>query len=105
MNAVSFDREDIFKVVLAAADDLNATHTEEDRFEPAETTLLIGDGGRLSSLAIITLILGVEERLSEALSRPVSLFDESLIAQPDGPFRTVGSFVDHIQAVVRDSAP
>lgn len=101
---MSFDREDIVKVVLAAAEDLNATQSEQDRFEPAETTLIIGDGGSLSSLAVVMLIVGVEERLSDALARPISLFDESLIADPQGPFRTVGSFVNHIQAVVRDTA-
>lgn len=99
-----FDRESIFRVVVEVAEDLNATQTEDDRFDPAETTLLAGDGGRLSSLAVVTLVLGVEERLSEALPRPVSLFDESLIAQPNGPFRTVGSFVDYIQEVIRDTA-
>ncbi len=99
-----FDRDDIFKVVLAAAADLNATQSDEERFDPAETTLLAGDGGQLTSLAVVTFILGVEERLSEALSRPVSLFDEFLIAEPDGPFRTVGSFVDHIHAVVTATA-
>ena len=102
---MSFDREKIFKVVLAAAEELNATQPGSERFDPTETALLAGDGGSLSSLSIVTFILGVEERLSEALSRPVSLFDETLIAQPDGPFRTVGDFVDHIQTIVRDAAP
>jgi hypothetical protein len=101
---VSFGRADILAIVMAAAEDLNATQPDDDRYDPAETTLLAGDGGALSSLAVVTLILGVEERLSEALARPVTLFDESLIAQPDGPFRTVGSFVDHILTVVRDRA-
>ena len=102
---MSFGREDIFKVVLEAAGDLNATQTDDDRFDPVETTPLIGEGGTLSSLAVVTFILNVEERLGEALSRPVSLFDESLIADPNGPFRTVGAFVDHVHAVVRDTAP
>lgn len=94
------DREDIFKFVLEAAQDLNATQTDEARFDPGESTLLVGDGGTLSSLEVVTLILDVEERLTEALARPVLLFNESLIAQPDGPFRTVGSFVDHIHTLV-----
>jgi hypothetical protein len=101
---VRFDRDDIFRVVLLAAADLNATQSDAERFDPAENTLLAGDGGQLTSLAVVTFILGVEERLGEALARPVSLFDESLIAAPDGPFRTVGSFVDHIHAVIAATA-
>lgn len=102
-NPVSLERDDIFKVVRAAVDDLNATQPDEDRFDPTDVALLAGDGGTLSSLSIVTLVLGVEERLSEALSRSIPLFNESLIAQPDGPFRTVGSFVDYVQKVVRDT--
>lgn len=102
---MSFDREDIFKVVRAAADDLNATQPDDERFDPAETATLAGDGGTLSSLALVTFVVGVEERLTEALGRPVTLFDETLITAPDGPFRTVGRLVDHIQSLVRDSAP
>lgn len=100
---MSLERDDIFKVVRAAVDDLNATQPDEDRFDPTDVALLAGDGGTLSSLSIVTLVLGVEERLSEALSRSVQLFNEALIAQPDGPFRTVGSFVDYVQKVVRDT--
>jgi acyl carrier protein len=102
---VNLDRGRIYDVVRSAVEDLNATQPAEDRFEPFENTLLAADGGRLSSLAIVTVILGVEERLSEALSRPVRLFNDSLIADPDGPFRTIGSLVDHIHEILRVDSP
>lgn len=102
---MNFDKGCIYDVLRSAAEDLNATQPAEDRFEPLENTLLTADGGSLSSLAVVTFILGVEERLSEALSRPVRLFNDSLIADPDGPFRSIGSFVDHIREIIRAASP
>lgn len=103
---MNVSRDRIFDLLRAAAQDLNATQPAHKQFEPQEETLLNADGGDLSSLAVVTFILAVEERLSEALSRPVLLFDDSLIADPNGPFRTTGSLADHILALVRaaDSA-
>jgi acyl carrier protein len=101
---VNLDRDGIFDVLRAAAQDLNATQPAHTPFEPREETLLNADGGDLSSLAVVTFILAVEERLSEALSRTVLVFDDSLIADRDGPFRTTGSLADHILTLVRTTS-
>jgi hypothetical protein len=101
---VIVDREQIVSIVRAATHDLNAIQADDERLDPAEATTLAGEGGTLSSLALVTFILGVEERLNAAIGREISLFDEALLVRPDGPFRTIGSFVDHIHVMVRDTA-
>ncbi|MEO8078014.1 MAG: hypothetical protein ABI818_16930 [Acidobacteriota bacterium] len=101
---MSVTRDRIFELIGAAARDLNATQPAHKPFEPQEDTLLNADGGELSSLAVVTFILAVEERLGDELGRPVQLFDDSLIADPSGPFRTTGSLADHILGLVRTAS-
>ena len=61
---MNVSRDRIFDLLRAAAQDLNATQPAHKQFEPQEETLLNADGGDLSSLAVVTFILAVEERLS-----------------------------------------
>jgi hypothetical protein len=101
---VEVDRARISELLMAVAAELNSTQPSEHRLEPLETSLLNADGGHLSSLAVVAFILAVEEKLRETLASQITLFDESLIAEPNGPFRTIGSLVDHIHAMLRAGA-
>jgi D-alanine--poly(phosphoribitol) ligase subunit 2 len=95
------EKEVISNIVKSAVEQANTTLPPEGRLEPSASTLLTGDGGALSSLGVITFILAVEERVNEACSTEIVLFDESLIADPDGPFRTLGALMDHVHSAVQ----
>jgi hypothetical protein len=68
--------------------------------EVSDDTLLAGDGGVLTSLDLVTAIVAVEARIAESCSTEIVLFDDALIADPNGPFRTVGALVQHVYGVV-----
>lgn len=98
---VHTDRESVSRLVASAIEQTNATLPGAAQLSMAPATLLTGDGGALSSLDLISLILAVEEKVNEAFGTQVLLFDEALIADPNGPFRTVGDLVTHVHALVQ----
>jgi hypothetical protein len=101
---MNVDRARIHALVQAAADELNATLPAESRIAASDATLLNADGSQLTSLSIIAFIVAIEEKVSDAFGRPVLLFDEAMLVDPNGPYRTIGTLIDHIERTVRTSS-
>ena len=89
-------REEIIEAVYAAIDTLNETLPEGRKLESSEETLLYGPGGVLDSIALVGLIVEVEQMLFENFDLELSLVDEKALSQKKSPFRRVKSLVDYI---------
>lgn len=98
------EKQIIRDIVTVAFEHASAALPLDGRVDAPASTLLTGDGGVLTSLGVISLVLAVEENVNEAFSTEIVLFDESLLADPDGPFRTIGTFVDHVCSVVQTTS-
>lgn len=95
------ERESVSRIVEAAVTDVNDTLPPDERLEWSPSARVTGQGGVLNSLGVVSFVLAVEERVNEAFGTQLALFDESLVADIDGPFRTIESTVDHVCEVVR----
>lgn len=60
-------------------------------------TVLIGEGGSLDSLGLITLLVGIEDAL-QSRGIQLAVLDEDALAEAGGPYRTVGSLRDWMVA-------
>lgn len=54
-------------------------------------TRLFGEGGLLDSMALVSLVVAVEQAIEERHGVPVALADEKALSQRSSPYRTVGS--------------
>lgn len=89
-------------LVAAAVADLNESLPEGVPVERGRETPLYGGNGVLDSLALVRLVLELEERIKDRYGVAVSLADERAISQKKSPFRTVGSLADYIGARLDD---
>jgi len=64
--------------------------------ELGESTPLVGPGSVLDSMALVTLLLDVEQRLEEQAGVSVTLMNEQALSRRHSPFRTIGSLADYI---------
>ncbi len=94
-------REDIIQLIFAVVDQLNLQRFEDQRLEKSVEAPLFGGAGKLESLGLINLIVGIEEKVAEAFAVPINLADESSISPGDNPFQTIGSLADHIAAFLK----
>ena len=91
-------------VIYEAIDELNAVGPDDPPLEKSEATVLMGEGGRLDSLAIVRLIVSVEERVQDESGSVVALADERAFAQPASPFGTVGALAKYVDMLVEEAA-
>lgn len=87
----------VFEVVGSLGQELgNAALTV-----PTPETRLFGSDG-LDSIALVTLIADLEDKLAETLGRPVVLADERAMSRFHSPFRTVGTLIAHVERVAKE---
>lgn len=96
-------RNVILEEIRAAVARANAMRPETMAIAGEETAILFGEHGALDSLALVSLIVDVEESLTDRTGSPVSLADERAMARFRNPFRTVGSFADYVEATLKTS--
>lgn len=93
------EREKVAGAIAAAMADYNAEWPSERSLSTEEGTVLLGPGGRLDSLGLVSLIVGIEEQIDERIGIRLALADE-MVASPDIPFSTVGSLVEFVCGLV-----
>lgn len=86
----------ILSAIYETVQIFNQQVSPEQRVEAAEATVLVGPDGALDSLAIINLLVMLEDTLSQRLGRRILLLDEDLIAQENGPLKDIGSLAAYI---------
>lgn len=65
-------------------------------------TPLVGPDSVLDSMALVSLVLDVEQRLDEERGHAVSLMDERALSRSHSPFRTIGSLAAYVCESIGD---
>lgn len=65
-----------------------------------ETTSLVGKQAVLDSLALVTMIVDLEQRVEEEFGIIITLTDDRAMSQRSSPFRTVGSLTAYLEELV-----
>jgi acyl carrier protein len=60
-----------------------------------EDTALLGPSGILSSMALVSLLLALEQEMEARHGAPVRLVDERAMSHRNSPFRTIGTLAAH----------
>jgi len=100
MRIQSPDRAALQQLVVAG---LREVIEQSERPMPAtldEATGLVGKHAVLDSLALVTLIVDLEQRVEEELGVALTLADDRAMSQRSSPFRTVGSLVAYLEALI-----
>ena len=93
---MSITKARILEAIFKAIEDTNRFATPSARLAQIPTAILSGEGAMLDSLALITLIVSVEEHLMSNLGVSISVLDEEVWADPNGPYRSVDALADWI---------
>ena len=83
--------DDLVQTIIAATRDL-ATEQGIEIDRPLDAnTRLFGEGGLLDSMALVSLVIAVEQTLEETHNVAVALADEKALSQRSSPYRTIGT--------------
>ncbi len=73
--------------------------------EVSAETALYGSSGILDSIGLVSVVVELEQKLSDREGCSVSLMDDRALSQARSPFRTVRSLADYVRARLDEARP
>ena len=98
------DRDAVEGIVLDALETINEERTDGDKLVVSPQTRLFGADAELDSLALVSVIVDVEEAVSDASGRAVSLTDDRAMSREVSPFSDVGALTDYVVELLAEPA-
>jgi acyl carrier protein len=83
-------------LVYEAIDQVNAQITKGDKIAKDPATPLLDSNGGIDSLAMVNLVVGIEQIIFDKTGKSVTVVDEEVFSSPESPFRTVGTLAAYI---------
>ncbi|MGP1470666.1 MAG: acyl carrier protein [Schwartzia sp. (in: firmicutes)] len=89
----------IEQVILRQIKNFNETLSTPVEISKGTDAVLFGSDGVLESIDFVSLILDLEEALTEELQTEVSLMNEKALSEKNSPFRTVGTLAAYVRSI------
>jgi acyl carrier protein len=86
--------------IYKAVDAFNEQSETKHQLNKSPATVLFGKGGQLDSLALVTLIIEVEEKVADELGVSIVLADERALSQKNSPFLTLQTLTQYVSLLV-----
>lgn len=93
--------ERILDIVIQQAKELNEELTNKIPLEQGADAPLFGGDGVLDSIALVTLIVAVEQAIEDEFDTALTIADEKAMSQKVSPFRTVGALSAYVQKLIK----
>ena len=90
------------EIIYSVIDEMNESMATERPLLKNEDTVLYGPGTELDSLALVNLIVSVEQEISDKLGVSLALADEKALSQKRSPFRTVKSLDEYVKSLLEN---
>jgi acyl carrier protein len=90
--------EELEKLVMQAAREIAAEQGIAADRELTREARLFGEGGLLDSLALVSLVVAVEQAVADRYGKSVSLADEKALSQRNSPYRSVATLAAYAVA-------
>ena len=95
-------QDKIEKIIIETLVELNEELENESLENPNSETKLYGANGGLDSLALVSFITDLEEKISDAFDKEIVLADEKAMSAKTSPFRNVESLTLYIKSLLEN---
>ncbi len=95
-------QEKIEKIIIETLVELNEELENEFLSNPTSKTKLYGANGGLDSLALVSFITDLEEKISDEFNKEIVLADEKAMSAKTSPFRNVESLTLYIKSLLEN---
>ncbi len=93
-------RDKITAIVVKSIEELNETLDNKVDTNFVENTALYGENGVLDSIALVSLIISVEEKVQDELGVNIILANDQAMSQRNSPFLTIGSLSSYVKVLI-----
>lgn len=92
----------IVELITKEIKDFNETLDCAINLDNGKDSVLFGQGSSLESVDFVSLIVNIEQAISDEFDKEISLVDVRAMSQKNSPFRTVGSLAEYISKVLEE---
>lgn len=96
--------DDVRTLIIREIEALNPELEVSVDLEDGNQALLFAEGGPLSSLELVTLLVAVEQAVEDHLGVSISLADDRAMSQERSPFHSIGTLVEYASLLVGEHA-
>ena len=97
------DMNTLRQIVTQALELSNQSRSDDTQIPLTDSTALFGPNGHLDSMALVALLMDIEDALQEQ-SIEVSLSDEKAMSLSRSPFKDIPSITQYIHDVIAAQA-
>jgi acyl carrier protein len=102
---VGSDKDRIVQLVQRSVDEINEELEDSLKLTMDPQAIFYGEGARVDSITLVSLIVAIEENLRREFGLSVTLANEKAMSMERSPFRTLGTIIDYVTAVVSEAQP
>lgn len=95
-------QDEIVDLILESIKELGSEESWEIGDVDVDTKLF-GEGGILDSMALVTLVVAVEQEIEDKYEQAVSLADEKAMSQSRSPYRSVSRLAEYAASQIESS--
>ena len=102
MNSEEEMQEKIEKIIIDTLKELNEELENEAFLNPNSKTKLYGGDGAMDSLALVSFIADLEDKISDEFEKHIILADEKAMSAKTSPFRNIESLTSYIKSLLEN---
>ena len=95
-------QQKIEEIIIIVLNELNEELENEQLNNITSETKIYGSNAALDSLALVSFITDLEERISEEFDQDIILADEKAMSQRTSPFRNIESLTNYILNLIEE---
>ena len=92
----------IIEVIYKSINEMNSQLDDKIKLVESTETVLMGSDGKLDSLALVNLIVVIEQNIEDKFDVSITIADERAMSQKHSPFRTIGTLTDYIDTLLKE---
>ena len=96
MKHSSITKEYLLELIYSIIDDHNKLNPDDLKLEKSLDTELLGSNGNLDSLGLVSFLVDVENIIKRNIVTQVSVIDEVLFLDENGPYSNIATLTDYI---------
>ena len=95
-------QEKIEKIIIDTLKELNEELENDSFINPNFKTKLYGANGAMDSLALVSFIADLEDKISDEFEKDIVLADEKAMSAKTSPFRNIESLTSYIKSLLEN---
>ena len=92
----------IRQMILRVIDAINAEAPKDQQISTDPSAILLGEGGSLDSMGFVDLAMQLQEAVLDEYDVAVTVADEKMLENAEGPFKTIESLVEHVAGLLEN---